>query len=241
MLELRPVENHGITSSSRLRSIHHFSFASFMNEARSAWGPLTTLNQVTIPAGGEVGPNPIDGVDIVRIVRRRVLGTSGTLGQGLRTLEGEVEVISTTAGVILNDRNLSRSDVEYVELRLTGSKPSRPPSRAVTRMPDRKRMGEFIVLASGMGDDRHALPLNTAARVSASRVRSCQSAWQPLRRGSRAYLMILTGQGVANGHLLKEGDGLAIADEPGLSFLAHRGSELLLVEALESRPQLFAA
>jgi quercetin 2,3-dioxygenase len=231
MLEPRPSELHGVTLTSRLRSVHHFSFASFMNESRSGWGPLKTLNHIVMPAGVELGPNPIDNVDLIRIVRRGVLGSFGTVGLGLRTLQDEVEVISVGSGIVLGDRNLSRSDLEYVELRLATSSRLDRPSRVVTRFPDRKQLGEFIVLASGYPHDRRALPLQSAARVSACRVRTGQCITQPIARGTKAYLMMLSGQGVANRHLLKSGDGLAIADENALIFTAHRGAELLLIEA----------
>ncbi len=234
MLEPRPFELHGVTLTSRLRSVHHFSFASFMNDNRTAWGPLTTLNHIVMPAGADLGPNPIDNVDLIRIVRRGVLGSFGTLGLGLRTLEDEVEVISVGSGIVLGDRNLSRSDLEYVELRLATSSRMERPSRVLTRFPDRKQLGEFIVLASGCPHDRRALSLQSATRVSACRVRTGQSVTQPIARGTHAYLMMLSGQGVANHHLLKSGDGLAIADEPALSFRAHRGAELLLIEAREA-------
>jgi quercetin 2,3-dioxygenase len=233
MLEPRPSELHGVTLTSRLRSIHHFSFASFMNENRSGWGALTTLNHIVMPAGVELGPNPIDNVDLIRIVRRGVLGSFGTLGLGLRTLEDEVEVISVGSGIVLGDRNLSRSDLEYVELRLATSLRKERPSRVLTRFPDRKQLGDFVVLASGCPDDRHALPLRSAARVLACRVRTGQCVTQPIARGTKAYLMLLSGQGVANQHFLKAGDGLAIADEPVLVFTAHKGAELLLIEAQE--------
>jgi quercetin 2,3-dioxygenase len=230
VLEPRPFETHGVTISARLRSVHHFSFASFMSEERSGWGGLTTLNHIVIPPGVEVGPNPVDGVDLIRIVRRGVLGSFGTLGLGLRTLEDEVEVISAGSGITLGDRNLSRSDLEYVELRLAATRRQTRPSRALTRFPDRKRLGEFVVLASGYNQERQGLSLQAPARISACRVRAGQSVWRPLG-GDRAYLMVLAGQGLANGYLVKSGDGMALADEPELRFTAHRGSELLLIEA----------
>ncbi len=241
MLEPRPFETHGITLSSRLRSFHHFSFASFMNEERAAWGQLTTLNHIMMPAGAEIGPNPVDGVDLIRIVRRGVLGSLGNLGLGLRTLEDEVEVISSGSGVVLGDRNLSRSELEYVEIRLATERQLARPTRVVTRLPDRKRLGEFVVLASGRSRDRQALPLQSHARVSASRVRTGQSLWQPLGRDGRAYLMVLAGQGVVNDHLVKRGDGVAFADEAGFSFTAHKGAELLLIEAAGDVPLRAAA
>jgi len=234
MLDPRPFECHGVTLTARLRSIHHFSFASFMNESRSSWGPITTLNQIVVPAGVELGPNPIDNVDLVRIVRRGVLGSCGTLGQGLRTLEDEVEVISAGSGIVLGDRNLSRSDLEYVELRIATGPQIQQPTRVVTRLPDRKQLGEFVVLASGYPLDRRALPLRSSARILACRARAAQRVTHSIARGRKAYLMMLSGQGVANQHLLKAGDGLAIADEPLLTFTAHRGAELLLVEAQEA-------
>lgn len=240
MLEPRPFETHGITVSARLRSIHHFSFASFMSEDRSGWGGLTTLNHIVVPPGVEVGPNPIDSVDLIRVVRRGVLGSSGTLGQGLRTLEDEVEVISAGSGIILGDRNLSRSDLEYVELRLGTGRLQTRSSRAVTRFPDRKRLGEFVVLASGYHQDRQALPLQACARVSACRVRAGQSVRRKLGAEDRAYLMVLAGQGLANGYLVKSGDGVAFVDEAALSFTAYRGAELLLIEARDT-PELQAA
>lgn len=231
MLEPRPFETHGSTISAKLRSIHHFSFASFMSEERSGWGGLTTLNHVVIPPGVEVGPNPVDGVDLVRIVRRGVLGSSGTLGQGLRTLEDEVEVISAGSGISLGDRNLSKSDLEYVELRLATNRQQARISRSVTRFPDRKRLGNFVVLASGYDQEGQALSLQASARVSACRVRAGQSILRPLCGGERAYLMVMAGQGLANDHRVKSGDGMAFVDEPALSFTAHRGTELLLIEA----------
>jgi quercetin 2,3-dioxygenase len=230
VLEPRPFETHGVTISARLRSVHHFSFASFMSEERSGWGGLTTLNHIVIPPGVEVGPNPVDGVDLIRIVRRGVLGSFGTLGLGLRTVEDEVEVISAGSGITLGDCNLSRSDLEYVELRLAATRRQTRPSRALTRFPDRKRLGEFVVLASGYNQERQDLSLQAPARISACRVRAGQSVWRPLG-GDRAYLMVLAGQGLANGYLVKSGDGMALADEPELRFTAHRGSELLLIEA----------
>lgn len=230
MLDQRPLGTHGITVAPRLCAIHHFSFASFIRDKRSGWGALTALNQITLSPDGEVGPNPIDGVDIIRLVRRGVLGTSGNLGQGLRCSAGEVEVISTSSGILLGDRNLARVDLEYVEIRLACARATSRPIRQVVSFPERKNLGDFIVLASGHAEDDTAAKLGLDARVVACRLNQSQTARWRIPQTSKVYVMLLAGDGSVNDCPLRPGDGLAIVDEDEVKISAWRRSEAILVE-----------
>jgi quercetin 2,3-dioxygenase len=231
MIELRGIETMGRTHLGELEAVHHFSFGGYQDLGRAGWGPLSVLNHVRLAPHAERRPQPIDGVDLISVVRKGVIAHRGSLGGSCRTVAGEVQLLCPGPGIVHADINPGARVSEYVEIRLQMNAVPERPQRRITRFPGRAHTGQVRLLASGYPQDRAALPLQSLSRVYAARVpaRGCVS--QRLENGCAAYVMALAGAISINGEQLDAHGGAAIAEEAELRIEARRFAEFLLIEA----------
>jgi quercetin 2,3-dioxygenase len=74
------------------------------------------------------------------------------------------------------------------------------------------------------------LPIRADARVFGSVLAAGDQVIHPLAAGRYAYLALAAGAATVNGKPLNRGDGIAVADEPGIRIDALQPTELVLVD-----------
>jgi len=230
MIDLRPSAALGATSNEWLQAAHHFSFARYQEVDRNDWGDLRSLNHSILAPRAEMRPQPIDGVEIVTVVRKGVIAHAGNFGGKARAVAGEVELISSGAGMTHGFVNAGNKPAEYLEIRIAAIYSDERPLRRITRFPRRGQSGELVVLASGFSEDREAMRMRTEARVLGARLSAGMSSTYRLGRGRHAYVVALGGELAINGVVLQHRAGAAIADEPMVRIEALKAAEFLLID-----------
>ncbi|MEP7005537.1 MAG: pirin family protein [Sphingomonas bacterium] len=230
MIDLRPCAALGATRNEWLQAAHHFSFARYQDVARTDWGDLRSLNHNILAPRAEMRPHPIDGTEIVTVVRRGVIAHAGSFGGSARVVTGEVELISSGAGMTHAFVNPGNVPAEYLEIRIAAIYTDDRPARRIARFPGRKQSGELVVLASGFAEDRQAMQMRTEARVLGARLAAGVSSRYRLAPGRHAYIVALGGELAINGIILHPRTGAAIADEPIVRIDALKAAEFLLID-----------
>ncbi len=232
MIDLRARGALGSTSNEWLRATHHFSFANPHHSGRDAWGDLRSLNHNVLAPRGEMRPQPIDGIEIVTVVRKGVIAHAGSLGGNMRVATGEVELISSGTGMTLASFNPGNMPAEYLEIRIASIASPDTLARAITRFPGRRQSGELIVLASGFAADRQAMTMRAEARVLGARLPAGATSTYRLARRRHAYIVACRGEIAINGVVLQSCSGAAITEEATLRIDALDPAEILLIDTI---------
>ncbi|HYF24053.1 MAG TPA: pirin family protein [Caulobacteraceae bacterium] len=231
MIERRPFERLGGADHGWLKARHHFSFASYYDPANMGWGSIRVWNDDEIAANSGFPPHPHSDMEIVTYVRQGAITHQDSMGNKGRTEAGDVQVMSAGRGVRHAEYNLEAEETRIFQIWIEPRERGGEPSWGARRFPKAERAGEFVVLASGLGDP-DALPIRTDGRVLGATLKAGERATYALGAGRHAYLVPAVGSVEVNGVRLDARDGAAIRDEAEIAVVAIEDSEVVLVDAV---------
>jgi quercetin 2,3-dioxygenase len=231
MIERRSFAALGGADEGWLKTRHHFSFANYRDPQRMCWGGLRVWNDDEIAPGDGFPLHPHGNMEIITYVREGAITHRDSMGNEGRTEAGDVQVMSAGAGIVHSEYNLEPETTKLFQIWIVPNRLGGQPAWATKPFPKSDRSGRFVVLASGMPDDREALPIRADARVLGASVRAGESANYRLSIGRHAYLVPAAGAVEINGVRIDARDGAAIADVEALTVTALEDAEIVMVDA----------
>jgi redox-sensitive bicupin YhaK (pirin superfamily) len=231
MIELRPFESLGGENHGWLDAKHHFSFANYHDPKRLHWGSLRVWNDDTIQPKSGFPAHPHRDMEIITYVRKGAITHQDNLGNEGRTGAGDVQVMSAGSGIAHAEYNMEDEVTQLFQIWILPDESGGQPSWGARPFPKDDRAGQFVTLASGMANDKDALPIRTNARVAGATIKAGETLRYALGEGRSAYLVPATGKIEVNGVEAKARDGLAIRDEAEIAVTAIEDSEVVLVDA----------
>lgn len=231
MIELRPFDSLGGEDHGWLDAKHHFSFANYHDPARVHWGNLRVWNDDTIQPHTGFPPHPHRDMEIITYVRKGAITHEDSLGNKGRTEAGDVQVMSAGTGIRHSEYNREDEVTQIFQIWIIPTSEGDAPQWGAKPFPKGDRAGQFIVLASGYGDDDDALPIRTDARVVGATIRAGETVEYPLGSARKGYLVPATGAVEIDGQTVNARDGAAISDLEVLRITAREDSEIVLVDA----------
>ncbi|WP_271078810.1 pirin family protein [Aurantiacibacter sp. MUD61] len=232
MIELRPFESLGSANHGWLQANHHFSFAGYHDPSRVNWGALRVWNDDTIAPKSGFPTHPHSDMEIITYVRKGAITHRDSMGNEGRTEAGDVQVMSAGNGVQHSEFNMDDEECTLFQLWIIPSERGGEPSWGARKFPKDDRAGQFVPLASGIGNDDDALPIRTDARVLGATVKAGESVTYTPRDASRhLYLVPATGKVKVEDVEAKARDGVAITQRESVTITALEDSELVLVDA----------
>lgn len=231
MIDVRPFATLGAADHGWLDARHHFSFASYFDPGRMGWGALRVWNDDRIAARSGFPPHPHRDMEIITYVRAGAITHEDSMGNRGRTPAGDVQVMSAGTGVRHAEWNLEEDETRLFQIWIEPRKTGVTPWWGQKPFPKEDRDGQFVVLASGMGE-AEALPIHADARVLGATLRAGDAIAHELPAGAKAYLVAAAGRFRVNGIEAHARDGVAIRDVLQLRIEAVEDSELVLVETL---------
>ncbi len=229
MIEVRPFATLGHAHHGWLNARHHFSFAEYYEPERMSWGRLRVWNDDEIAAGSGFPTHPHHNMEIVTYVREGAITHRDSLGNVGRTEAGDVQVMSAGSGIAHSEYNLEKVTTKIFQIWILPDRQGEAPSWGAKPFPKGERAGQFVVLASGQGDE-DALPIRADARLVAATLNAGETAEYPLSAVRKAYLVAASGRIEVNGVAAAARDGVAIAEEEVVRVTALEDSEVILVD-----------
>jgi redox-sensitive bicupin YhaK (pirin superfamily) len=231
MIDLRPYDSLGGANHGWLDAKHHFSFASYHDDARTSWGDLRVWNDDTIAPKTGFPPHPHRDMEIITYVREGAISHQDNLGNKGRTEAGDVQVMSAGTGIQHAEYNLEDVTARLFQIWILPSQTGGAPSWGARPFPNEDRSGQFVVLASGFANDDDALPIRAEARVVGATLKAGETADYPIGKDRRGYLVPATGVVEIDGVRVGARDGAAISDLDTIRVTAIEDSEIVLVDA----------
>ena len=229
MIDIRPFDTLGHANHGWLDARHHFSFASYHDPDRMAWGSIRVWNDDRIAPRSGFPPHPHRDMEIITYVRTGAITHQDSMGNKGRTAAGDVQVMSAGTGVRHAEYNLEDEETTLFQIWIETDRPGVEPGWGAMPFPKEERQRQLQLLASGNANDG-ALTINADARVLGATLKAGESLSYDADPKRHLYL-VPSGRVRVNGAAASARDGVAITGEPQVTIEADEDAELVLVDA----------
>jgi quercetin 2,3-dioxygenase len=219
MIELRPFGGLGHADHGWLNARHHFSFAGYHDPARMGWGAIRVWNDDQIAAGSGFPQHGHAEMEIITYVRTGAISHHDSLGNEGRTPAGDVQVMSAGTGIQHAEFNLEDEETHIFQIWVTPDHHGGAPQWGQRAFPKADRAGQWVVLASGVGDG-DALPILADAQVLGATVKAGEALDYDADPARHVYLVAAAGAFSVNGQPVAVRDGVAITGEERIEIAA---------------------
>jgi quercetin 2,3-dioxygenase len=201
MIDIRKFNTLGAANHGWLDARHHFSFANYYDPARMGWGNIRVWNDDVIAPGSGFAPHSHRDMEIITYVR---------------------------SGVTHSEYNLESEETTLFQIWVHPRAPGGAPHWGMQTFPKEDRAGDWVVLASGYGDEG-ALTINADARVYGATLTAGGALSYKVVQGHSAYFVVSKGMIEINGHSLNLRDGAALG-EGDYAISSSEGAQIVMVE-----------
>ena len=230
MLKVRKAEERGHANHGWLDTWHTFSFADYHDPREMGYGPLRVINDDRVQPGQGFGTHGHRDMEIITYVLEGALEHKDSMGNGSIIRPGNVQRMSAGTGVRHSEFNPSRDEGVHllqiwIEPKITGVKPGYEEKQ----FGPAEKKGRLRLIASPDGREG-SVTIHQDACVYAAMLDGKDAVAHRLEPGRLAYVHVARGAVAVNGTLLKDGDGVKIADEATLELKDARAAEVLLFD-----------
>ncbi|MCU1727035.1 pirin family protein [Pseudomonas sp. 7P_10.2_Bac1] len=228
MLELRLKADLGGGDYGWLNARHHFRVTPDGNPAHRPLGPLVVWNDDVIAPGTGFPMHGHQDMEIISCVLEGAVTHRDSTGAQGRTVAGDVQVMSAASGIRHEERNADRVPLRLFQIWLRPRESAGEPRWSSRPFPKAERAGQWAVLASGLAQDQHALPIRADARVLGATLKAGQRLSYAMT--GQGYLVPAVGAVTVNAVRVEAADGLVITHETQLLVEAIDDTEVIMVE-----------
>ena len=230
MITLRPAHERGHANHGWLDSWHSFSFADYHDPRHVHWGPLRVINEDRVQPGKGFGTHGHRDMEIISYVIEGALGHKDSMGNGASIVPGEVQRMSAGRGVTHSEYNYdAEGATHFLQIWIIPKVAGLPPSYEQKMFGPGEKRGRLRLVASPDAADGSVL-IHQDARMYAGLFDGTESASLDIAEGRLAYVHVVKGKAVVNGHAIAAGDALLYADEAKVEVESGDGAELLVFD-----------
>jgi redox-sensitive bicupin YhaK (pirin superfamily) len=229
MKMIRRANERGHAEHGWLDSYHTFSFANYHDPNWMGFRTLRVINDDLVMPGMGFGMHPHRDMEIITYVLSGALQHKDSMGNGRIIRPGEVQYMAAGTGVQHSEFNPSKDEAaHFLQIWILperrGIKP-RYAEKSLVSTPN----GRFNLVASKAGRES-SLAINQDADLYVAKMDTGNEASHKLEPTRYAWLHVAEGEVKLNNDTLKAGDAVALSNEPGVSVVATKPSQVLLFD-----------
>jgi hypothetical protein len=230
MITLRPAAERGHANHGWLDSWHSFAFADYRDDRHVHWGPLRVINEDRIEPGSGFGQHSHRDMEIITYVLDGALGHRDSMGTSSSIVPGDVQRMSAGTGVSHSEYNHSKdSRTHFLQIWIIPARQGIAPSYEQTHFAADSKRGRLRLIVSADGRDG-SVRIHQDALVYAGLFDGDERAKKAIGSGRLAYVHLVRGAAVVNGHRLSAGDALLYDAEPAVAIEQGRDAEVLVFD-----------
>lgn len=228
MIIIRPGNERGQTRLDWLDSRHSFSFGDYYDPSHMGFRSLRVINDDWIGPGGGFGMHPHRDMEIITYVLEGSLEHRDSLGTGSVIQPGEVQRMTAGTGIRHSEFNPSeKTPVRMLQIWLLPERNGLKPAYEQKNFSANGSGLRFVAARDGRDG---AVTVHQDVNLFASRLNQGEKVQHRLEGGRHGWVQVAKGEIILNGHRLKDGDGAALSDEPGVEVTAQTPMEFLLFD-----------
>jgi len=217
MITIRPHDDRGKTKFDWLDSSHTFSFGDYHDPSHTGFRTLRVINDDYVQPGKGFGTHSHRDMEIVTLVLEGALEHKDSTGTSSVIHPGDVQRMSAGTGITHSEWNHSRDEtVHFLQIWIIPETRGLPPGYEQESIPEERRRGRLVLLASRDGRDG-SVTIHQDAALYGARLSPGQTIGHAIRPGHHAWLHVARGAVTLNGRPMVAGDGAAVSDESTLT------------------------
>lgn len=230
MFALRPAAERGRFDHGWLDTRHTFSFADYHDPRFMGFRVLRVINDDRVQAGKGFGKHGHRDMEIISYVLEGSLAHKDTMGTASTIWPGDVQAMSAGTGVQHSEFNASSADaVHFLQIWILPERSGLQPSYEQRTFTAEDKRGKLCLVASRDGRNSSVV-IHQDVDLYATIIEDGHVLEHALRPGRHAWLQVASGTVQFAGVELKEGDGVAISDEPVVRLTGAGAAEVLLFD-----------
>jgi hypothetical protein len=230
MRRLRRAGERGHTVEKWLDSRHAFSFGEYADPKWTGFRSMRVLNEDTIEPGAGYGMLTHRDVEIVTFVIEGTLEQRDANAELVVLGPGDVQRLSAGTGFEHSERNGSKdAQLRYLQMWFVPTERFLAPTRQSIRVDPADVQGRLHLVASPDGRDG-SLQINQNVSIYWTRLKQDDRAALVIGTGRHAWVQVVRGDVSVNGEMLKEGDGMALAQENDIALETPSRGEVLVID-----------
>ncbi len=226
---LRPANERGHADFGWLDTRHSFSFGDYHDPRWMGFRSLRVINDDRLAAGQGFGMHPHRDMEIISFVIEGALEHKDSLGNGRIIREDEFQFMSAGSGVRHSEFNpLKEGTGRFLQIWIMPEQRGLAPwyqDLSYAGLPE----GGVRLVASRDGRDG-SIALRQDAELWYLKLAAGGTHTHKVAPGRALWVQVATGRVRVGDTELAEGDGLAVADESGLTLSAAEASRVLLFD-----------
>ena len=194
---------------------------------------LRVINDDVIAAGKGFGPHAHRDMEILTYVTEGRIRHRDSMGQERTLGPNEIQLMSAGSGVVHSEFNGSETDsVHLFQIWIFPAVEDLQPSYQQIAFSAADKRGQLCLLTAPENDPGYAKTvIHQDARVYVAELAVDDVVVYSLKPRRHAWVQIVKGSVSLSGHLLDEGDGVAVSDERDISVTGTKaGGEVLLFD-----------
>lgn len=230
MIEMRKANERGVADHGWLNSLHSFSFGDYYDPKHLGFGPLQVINEDRVQPSMGFGTHGHRDMEIISYVLDGALEHKDSMGNGSVLRYGDVQRMSAGSGVRHSEFNhSSKEPVHFLQIWIQPNVTGIAASYEEKHFSPEQKMGQLRLIASSDGRDNSVL-IHQDASVYASILNGDAKLDYALGNKRLAYVHLIRGKLMVNGHTLSSGDALKISEEPKITLEQGESAEFLLFD-----------
>jgi redox-sensitive bicupin YhaK (pirin superfamily) len=217
MIYIRKSEDRGRAEHGWLSARHSFSFAEYHDPRFMGFSDLRVINEDRVAPGGGFPTHPHRDMEIVTYILDGALEHKDSMGNSAVIRPGEVQRMTAGTGVRHSEFNASKADpVHLLQIWILPERANLAPGYEQTAFPAAERQGRLRLVASRDGRDG-SVTIHQDAALYASLLAAGETVTLKPAEGRKQWLQVARGAVTVNGNPLKQGDAIAMAEEPEIT------------------------
>ena len=218
--------NHGW-----LDSHHTFSFGSYYNPERMAFGVLRVLNDDSVKGGMGFGTHPHDNMEIISIPLEGDLQHKDSMGNTAIIKQGDIQAMSAGTGIYHSEQNSNKDEtVKFLQIWIFPNKKNVTPRYDQVTLNVADRHNKLKQVLSPDPDDAGVWIHQDAWFHMGNLDKGVAVKYDLKKERNGVYAFILKGDVTINGQQLNTRDGFGLSAIKELDITANSDAEILLME-----------
>ncbi len=229
MITLHDRMARGRTETGLIEARHTFSFGRFHDPERMGFRSLRVLNEDRVVPGAGFPAHPHAEMEILTYVLSGAVEHRDSLGNGAVIHAGDLQRMTAGTGITHAEMNPSATEpLHLLQIWLHPDRRGLAPGYEQLSVEAEATGGLRLVAAPEAGDG--VLKIHQDARLSIARLTAGEVVEHEIAPGRAVFVQLTRGVVTLDGHEMREGDGAAVEDEPGLRVTAETEAEFLLFD-----------
>lgn len=230
MIHTKTKQNMGHADHGWLKSIHHFSFANYIDYNNIQFGALRVVNDDLVASGEGFSTHPHQNMEILSYVIDGELTHKDSMGNVSTIGRGHAQYMSAGTGVYHSEYNEGEQTLRFLQIWIMPDREGHTPNYGDYRFDWNARTNGWLHMVSSRSGSA-PIQMNQDVNFYVTEIEAGMTRSFSVAENRQAYVVQIEGESIVNGAVLENRDALEIIGEQEVFFEAEgKQSHVIVIE-----------